>query len=118
MQFPIQLRSVIRFHDARVVQGSFDRHVVDVQFRRELLVAQSRVFDFQIQASLHDGDMLRWIKEVEIPAIPDFDGKEIDEREIMPGRVIGLQVLCDIALGDEEKSRVYFDELRRRARDG
>ena len=58
-----------------------------------------------------------WIKEVEIPTIDDFDGQEIDEGEIMPGRVISLQLLRDIALGDEENSRSYLDEFRKRIGD-
>ncbi len=56
-----------------------------------------------------------WIKEVEITTDPDFDGQEIDEDDIQPGRVLGLQLLCDIALGDAERSRLYFDEFQRRA---
>ncbi len=54
-----------------------------------------------------------WIKEVEIPINPDFDGKEIDEDGIRSGSVINLQLLCDIALGDEDRSRVYFEEFHK-----
>ncbi len=56
-----------------------------------------------------------WIVNVEIPTNPDFDGKEIDEDEIMPRSLIRLQLLCDIALGDEKKSQFYFEEFHRRA---
>ena len=58
-----------------------------------------------------------WIKEVEIPTIDDFDGQKIDEGEIMPGRLISLQLLRDIALGDEENSRSYLDDFRKRIGD-
>jgi hypothetical protein len=57
---------------------------------------------------------LWWVVNFEIPINPDFDGKEIDEKEIFPGRVIGLKVLCDIALGDPESSRSYYEEFRKR----
>jgi len=55
-----------------------------------------------------------WIVNVEIPTNPDFDGEQIDEQGIVPGSVMSLQLLCDIALGDERQSRYYHDELRRR----
>lgn len=53
-----------------------------------------------------------WIVNVEIPSNPSFDGKDIDCDDIHSGRVIALQLLCDIALGDAEHSRRYYDELR------
>jgi hypothetical protein len=59
-----------------------------------------------------------WVKEVEIPTNPDFDGQEIDEDGIVPGPLISLQILCDIALGDETKSRLYIEEFRKRAKTG
>ncbi len=58
---------------------------------------------------------LWWIREVEIPTNPDFDGQEIHKNQITPGRVMGLQLLCDIALSDEQASRVYFEQFRERA---
>ncbi len=54
-----------------------------------------------------------WIREVEIPTDPDLAGQEIDEKGIVPGSVMMLQVLCDIALGDQERSRFYLDGFRR-----
>jgi hypothetical protein len=53
-----------------------------------------------------------WIVNVEIPANPVFDGKVIDESEIIPGPVAGLGMMLDIALGPEELSRFYFDEFK------
>lgn len=55
-----------------------------------------------------------WIKNFEIPANPDLDGKDIDQAEIVPGAVLGLQLLCDIALGSDEQSRSYYEALRQR----
>jgi len=56
-----------------------------------------------------------WIREVDIPTNPHFDGHEVDETEIVPGSLIGLQLLRDIALGSEEHSRFYYDELKKRS---
>lgn len=56
-----------------------------------------------------------WIREVEIPTNPDFEGQDIDEDGIMSGRVMGVRLLCDIALGDEKTSQFYYDEFRKRA---
>jgi hypothetical protein len=36
----------------------------------------------------------------------------------VPGRVMGLQLLCDIALGDEDRSRLYIEEFRKQAKNG
>lgn len=42
-----------------------------------------------------------WIVNVEIPANPDFDGQEIDYAGIVPGPVLSVQILVDIALGNK-----------------
>jgi hypothetical protein len=57
-----------------------------------------------------------WIVNVEIPTNPDFEGSEqIDEDGIMPGPIMGMRLLMDIALGDEKEARFYLDEFRKRA---
>jgi len=71
---------------------------------------------FQEMATLLRKIEVWWIKEVEIPTNPDFDGQEISEDGIVPGRSIGLQLLCDIALGDETRSRFYFKEFRKQTK--
>lgn len=43
-----------------------------------------------------------WIVKVEIPTNPDFDGKEIDEEGIVPGAILTLQMLIQVAAGDTE----------------
>jgi hypothetical protein len=55
-----------------------------------------------------------WIVNVEIPTSPDFEGEEIDEDGIMPGPVMTIRLLLDIALGSEEESKYYFDEFLKR----
>jgi hypothetical protein len=57
---------------------------------------------------------LWWISNVEIPTNPDFDGQEIDQHGIVPGRLMTLQLLCDLALGPDEQSRAYLKEFRKR----
>ena len=52
-----------------------------------------------------------WILNVEIPTNPDFDGKEIDEDGIVPGPIMTLRLLPDIALGSEEESNFYYKEF-------
>lgn len=54
-----------------------------------------------------------WITNVEIPTNPDFDGVDIDEDGIVPGPIMFIQLLSDIALGDEEKSEFYYNEFRK-----
>jgi len=55
-----------------------------------------------------------WILNVEIPTNPDFDGQEIDEEGIVPGRIMTIRLLADIALGSEEESKFYYKEFIKR----
>lgn len=53
-----------------------------------------------------------WIMNVELAINPDYDGQEIDEAGIMPGPLLSLRILCDVALGLDEQSRFYFERFR------
>ncbi len=53
-----------------------------------------------------------WIVNVELSVNPDYDGKEIDEDGIMPGPLVSLKILCDVALGSDEQSRFYFERFK------
>ena len=59
-----------------------------------------------------------WIINDEIPTNPDFDDTEVDESGIVPGPVMTMQLLKDIALGDDERSRFYYDEFRKHTAGG
>ena len=59
-----------------------------------------------------------WITNFEIPTNPDYDGSDINEEGIVPGRLMGIQLLWDIALGDEERSRFYYNEFRKQSGGG
>jgi len=59
-----------------------------------------------------------WITNVEIPTDPDFDGRDVDEEGIVPGPIMIIQLLCDIALGDGERSQFYYDEFRKQSKGG
>lgn len=59
-----------------------------------------------------------WITNVEIPTNPDYDGQDIDEGGIVPGPVMSIQLLWDIALGDDERSRFYYNEFHKRSGGG
>jgi hypothetical protein len=50
-----------------------------------------------------------WITNVEMTTNPDHDGKNAEESEIIPGSIIGLRILMDVAMG----SREYLQELRK-----
>jgi hypothetical protein len=52
-----------------------------------------------------------WIINIEIPINDDFMDKEIDISHIVPGAVAMLQVLLDVALGDEEHSKIYYEKF-------
>jgi hypothetical protein len=43
-----------------------------------------------------------WVVNVEIPINPDFDGQYIDEHGIVPGSILSLQMLIQVASGNNE----------------
>jgi len=55
-----------------------------------------------------------WILNVEIELNSNLNDKEIDEKGIIPGPIIMLRVLMDIALGNEEESRFYYNGFKER----
>ncbi len=63
-----------------------------------------------------------WIVNVEIPTNPDFDASvEIDEDGILPGPVMAVSLMLDVALGSEEEANRYakaFREERERRETG
>jgi len=54
-----------------------------------------------------------WITNVEIPTNPDYAGSEIDEDGIVPGPIMVMQLLLNVALGDDGRSKTYYDEFRK-----
>jgi hypothetical protein len=56
-----------------------------------------------------------WIVNVEIPTNPDFDGKyeEIDESKIVPGPILSLRMMVDVALGSDEAATFYINEFKK-----
>jgi len=43
-----------------------------------------------------------WVVNVEIPTNPDYDGEQINEAEIVPGAVLSLQILLEVASGNKD----------------
>lgn len=43
-----------------------------------------------------------WVVNFEIPINPDYDGQEIDEEGIVPGAILSLQMLIQVASGNTE----------------
>jgi len=41
-----------------------------------------------------------WVVNVEIPTNPDYDGQKVDEAGIVPGAILGLEMLVRVASGD------------------
>ena len=54
-----------------------------------------------------------WITNVEIPINPDFDDMSVDVKDIIPGRIVSLNILFDVALGSDEKAMSYINELKK-----
>jgi len=56
-----------------------------------------------------------WILNVEIPTDPDLASQagEIDEDGIIPGRIMNLRMMIDVALGSDEVANYYITEFRK-----
>ncbi|WP_269522601.1 hypothetical protein [Coraliomargarita parva] len=70
--------------------------------------------DFTIMAELMQKIKVWWIMNVELPTDPDWADKEVDESGIQTGPVMMLRMLMDIALGDDETSTYYYNEIKKR----
>ncbi len=54
-----------------------------------------------------------WIREVEIPTNPDFDGREVADEDIHSGHMLFLQLMMRIA--GEQDSAVFYKEFVKQA---
>lgn len=55
-----------------------------------------------------------WVVNVEISTDPDFDGREIDEAGIVPGSILSLQMLIEVASGNTELLEQWRKERAKR----
>ena len=53
-----------------------------------------------------------WIVNVELETDPEWADKEIDESGIVPGPVMMLQMMMDIALGEPDQAEYYIQRWR------
>jgi hypothetical protein len=50
-----------------------------------------------------------WIREVEIPTNPDFDGREVADDDIQSGNMLFLQMMVRIVEGND--SAAFYEEF-------
>lgn len=62
-------------------------------------VESEHVSQFPVLVALLRKVEVWWVVNVEITINPDYDGKEIDEAGIVPGAVLLLQMLIEVASG-------------------
>jgi hypothetical protein len=58
-----------------------------------------------------------WIREIEIPANPDFDDRQLTEEDYessMSGSMIFLSLMIPIAFGDDSRLRAVFELWKKR----
>jgi hypothetical protein len=55
-----------------------------------------------------------WVINVEMATDPDINMDEIDEAGIIPGSYLMLQVLSQVALGNEEEAWYFHRETKKR----
>ena len=66
---------------------------------------------FQCMTDLLNKIEVWWVVNVEIPTHPDYCETEINEEEVVPGTVMTMQLMVDIALGPKDVSEYYYKEL-------
>ena len=54
-----------------------------------------------------------WIVNVEIATDPEMCDKEIDEDGILSARLILIQILSQVALGNDEEAWWFFNEFKK-----
>jgi hypothetical protein len=59
-----------------------------------------------------------WVVNLEIATNPDFDGQEVDEVSIVPGSILSLQMLINVASGNTELLEHWRQAKKQRAADG
>lgn len=52
-----------------------------------------------------------WIREVEVPTNPDFDGCDVRVEDILSGRMLFIQMMVQIASGED--SSAYWEEFQK-----
>lgn len=67
---------------------------------------------FQVLISLQHKVDHWWIVNVEIPTDPEHCDEEYDREQVIPGSTMVMQMLLDIALGDEETARSYLQQYQ------
>ncbi len=53
-----------------------------------------------------------WVINVEIPTNADFDSIEIDHEGIVPGPLMTIKMMLDIALGSNDEANAYLKHLK------
>ncbi|MDP9179063.1 MAG: hypothetical protein M3O61_15405 [Gemmatimonadota bacterium] len=51
------------------------------------------------------------IRFVELPGDEDWDGREISDDDIVPGPILMMRMLADVALGNDEEAWAYYKYL-------
>lgn len=55
-----------------------------------------------------------WVVNVEIPINPDYDDAEVDEKGIVPGAILSLQMLLEVVGGNTELIEAWRKERAKR----
>jgi len=66
---------------------------------------------FQYMTGLLHKIEVWWVVNVEIPTDPDYCEAEINEEDVVPGTVMTMQLMVDIALGSKDVSEYYYKEM-------
>lgn len=60
------------------------------------------VAKFHKLVSLYRKIEVWWVVNVDIPTNPDFDGQDVSPDEVIPGSLLVLQIMTDVASGKRE----------------
>ena len=52
-----------------------------------------------------------WFENFEIEIAPETYLKDIDPKDVVPGNILTIQMMVDVALGSDEEANKYSDYL-------
>ena len=65
-------------------------------------VESDHVNQFDVLVSLLRKIEVWWVVDLELATNPEYDGEDVDEAEIIPGAVLSLQMLIEVAAGNTD----------------
>lgn len=99
------------FTEARKLRNKIAHRLPEFLSKPEFEI-ETKIFTGLIDATHKVG--VWWVVNAELPTSPDWHGEEIDESGIKTGTLLMLQMMMDIAYGNEPEEGYYYKQAKQR----